>query len=140
MLKQNATIKSLEDSVGQHLESRFSEDDSEEVQKQEENPTEPGVEEFNPEVLKRLIEQGAFILYRCRVCGALDVGDVIYPGGSYDLNLIRSHYHHLPFNQKPPIIDLVVYLSQECRKAEKGQDIGSTEDYYPILLDKCPKL
>lgn len=138
MLKHNTAAGRLEDSVD--LEGRSSEEDLEETKKQEGDPTESEDGELSPDILTRLVEQGAFILYRCRVCGALDVGDVIYPGGSYGLDMIRMHYHITPMNQKPPIIDLVVYLSRECREAEKGHDVGSTEDYYPILLDKCPKL
>lgn len=96
--------------------------------------------EVTSEGLADLAVKGAFIFYRCRVCEALDVGKMIYAGGTYNLNLVRSHYHILPFQPKPKLVILDVYLSRECMAEAVGENVRLTSNYQSIELRRCPRL
>ncbi|MBI4453468.1 hypothetical protein HY636_02385 [Candidatus Woesearchaeota archaeon] len=113
-------------------------DEMDETDDQDDDKT-PDVE-VTPEGLVALVKKGAFVFYRCKVCEALNVGKTVYAGGTYNLNLVRSHYHILPFQLKPKLVILEVYLSRECMFEANGRTVCFTSEYQSLELARCPKV
>ncbi|MBS3121319.1 hypothetical protein J4434_00360 [Candidatus Woesearchaeota archaeon] len=118
----------------------FDEDSDEIDESDDQDDDKEPDEKVTPEGLVALVKKGAFIFYRCNVCEALNVGKTVYAGGTYDLNLVRSHYHILPFQDKPKLVILDVYLSRECMLEAKGRNVCFTSEYQSLELTRCPRI